>query len=612
MSRPPVTRAQRMRQNIAAGVVVAGALLSVYLGSGIAGWLLGNGWHPPTPTFDLRGLAVVGKQTGHGPVGLDPAPAPLWLCLVLTVLLFIPWCRYAAASLLGPGEDPRARGLGQWSNVRRHLSPAAVRRAARFTRPDLDARARRRAPLTELGYHVGKMRSGGDLWANWEIRCRIIARTGWGKTARLLVEIARSAPGACLIGSTKADLFEQTVRAREARGPVLVVDFSERSGRYAEGFTRLHWDPVAGCEDWQLALRRARAMVAGAEDGDRTDSKDGFFRDSATDVIAGWLHAAGLARKDIRVVTHWQRNTDLAEPRDIIDKHPAAEPAARLALDKHLDPKAPRTTSSVERFILLALSPFATRDGADFACGPSVDIAGLIRDRATIYLLASDTTAAAVAPLLTMFADEFFQTARKVATVDYAEHGRRLPVPALGVLDELRLLTPIPSLPQVCYEMRAYGIGVVYALQNQAQEIELYREQAKSLAQNVQLTIVGGYDEGLVDELVAQAGPIDITTPSISGPLLSWGDVSDSTQWRDALSPADLQQLEDGHSIMRLAGVKPFYAYTRSFREDRKLRRTIGREERDVRMDVAAAQAVAGSERDAFMRAAQATYERPL
>ena len=620
------TRNEQVRTNVALGVIVIGGALCWSLGGGVAGWLAGNGWAPALAYPDWPGIrASLGADPGANYIAIRPALAPMWAWAVCSGLLGLAVLLLVVVPLMRRPADPRLRGLGQWRKVRRLLSARAVRRAGRFTRRDLTWWQRHRVPLTELGYRLGRMRDGGDLWASFEVRVRVIARTGWGKTSRLLVWIARDLPGAALIGSTKADLFEQTVRARQRgprlpRGwrwwqrprygparPVLVVDFSERTRRYAAGFDRVRWNPILGCEDYQLATRRARAIAAGTEDGDRNDDSDGFFRDAAGEVIAAWFHAAALARKDIRDVIRWQQNIRLRNAEDILERHPYAERAALLALEKHLDPKGERTTSSVERFVQLALKPFATYDGEDFIIGgPSVDIAQLIRDRASIYLLASDTTAASVSPILTMFADEWFHTARAVAQ----EHGGRLPVPAVGVLDELRLLVPIPSLPQVVYEMRSAGVGVVYALQNGRQEEELYGDAAKSLAQNVQCTVVGGYDEYLVDELKDQAGRVAVASPTASGSLMALPDISEGTHWLDTLNGSDLQDLEDGEAVVRVAGARPFYAHVDSFRDHRRLRRRIAAEERDVHLEVVAAQATDAAINESRFAAAQATYER--
>ncbi|PRZ42678.1 hypothetical protein CLV47_10422 [Antricoccus suffuscus] len=57
------------------------------------------------------------------------------------------------------------------------------------------------------------------------------------------------------------------------------------------------------------------------------------------------------------------------------------------------------------------------------------------------------------------------------------------------------------------------------------------------------------------------------------------------------LTAADQQQLRDGESVIRIAGRPLMYAYSPSFREDRRLRKTITTEETTVRDIVARARA---------------------
>lgn len=609
--RRPPTRAQQTVATLAGVLALLLAAAAWWGGAAIASWLSGDGLAPPKLEVLPEGLL---GDAGLLAVTRTPTSTPLWVGVAAVIavvglrLLIVPL-------VLLTRRDPRAAGLASSRRLRRVLSEHAVRRAARFTRPDLSWARRRvpflRVPLTELGYHLGCLR-GADhqLWASFELRVRVIARTGWGKTARILVKIVRGVPGAALVGTTKPDLFEQTVRAREARGPVYVIDFSDADHRFAAGFTRLTWDLIAGCTDLQLALRRAGGLVAGAEDGDRNDDTDGFFRDAAMHVIAGWLHAAALARLTMDDVIKWQRNIGLSQPLDILNAHGAAEDAAALSIIKHLDERAERTTSGVERFLANALYPFGTRDGREFAVtSTGVKVPDLIASHATVYLLASPTTAASVSPLLTLFADEWVHTCRAVAL---SRPGRRLARPAVAVLDELRGLVPIPSLPQVAYEMRSYGVGLVYGLQNVAQEDELYGPAAESLAQNVQVTIVGGYDASIADQLVDQAAEVPIPQVSTSGHWWDVPDRSESTTYRKAVEAADQQELEDGHSLVRLVGAPLFYAWSPSYRDDRRLRRRISAEERSVRAQVDVAQARDSAERANRLQKAQAEYDRAI
>jgi len=612
MSRRPPTRRERTLHTWAGIVILIAGGTGWMVGGAITNWFAGAGWTGPYPHIRLSVFSAGAEKPPLWTVMQAPADRTWWIIWGVAIAGAI-IAVVARPIIRAANVDERARARGQWSEVRRHVSARSARRAGRFTRPDLAGRnrahswwIRRQQPITAFGYVLGEHTDGGQLVASFEQRVRVIARTGWGKTARLLTKIARDVPGAALIGTTKDDLFRETVRARQATGrPVWVLDFSDPANRYAAGFDRLSWDFIDGCEEVSLAYRRARGLVAGTEDGDRTDAQDGFFRDAAMQVIAAWLHAAALGGRSVEDIIRWQRNISLTEPHDIIDRHTAAEQATRIALLKHLDDRAERTTSSVERFVANAMFPFATKEGAAFARDGGVSLDSLIRDGATVYLLASPTTAASVSPLLTLFADEWLQTAREVAI---SSPGSRLPVPAVAVLDELRGLVPIASLPQVAYEMRSYGVGLVYGLQNAAQEKELYGDAAETLAQNVQVTMVGGYDASIAEELTEQAGLARVTTVNVSGNIGN-RQYSDSHEWRDAISAADQQTLADGQSVVRVLGCKLFMARSKSYRDFRPLRRQIGRESASVAAEVAQARAVRADVRATEYARAQAAYE---
>ncbi|MBA3339338.1 MAG: TraM recognition domain-containing protein [Geodermatophilaceae bacterium] len=545
-----------------------------------------------------------------------PTATAVWWTASLAVFAAW-WWLVLRRGLRALRRPARARNLAKPGQVAGLLSARAARKTGSFTRPDLVTTASRSRPrdLNEYGYRLGTMTDSDlELVANFELRVRVIARTGWGKTSRLLVPIVRGLPGAALVGSTRPDLFEQTVCTRDDYSPtaprrrVMVVDFSEAAHRIAAGYERVVWDPIAGCEDLTVADRRAAALAAGVHDGDREDANDAFWRHSSSQVISAWLHAAALAGLPMASVLSWQDHIHSTEPHDILSTHPAAEGRAYTALAKHLDERAARTTSGVERFIALTLAPLGTADGQEFVGdrNRSLDIAEAIADQATIYLLASDRTARAVAPILTLFAEEWFATCRSLAL---RLPGSRLGPPAVAVLDELRWLAPIPSLPSVASEFRSYGVGLVYALQNARQETELYGAAAETLAQDVQVTIVGGHDTSLARDITDQAGRGYVARVTLSSSSLSRGtQLSEGEELTETITAADLQQLRDGESVIRVTGLPLFLAYSASFRDSRRLARQVGAEEAAVRGRVAAGRQQVAIDREQRRREAQAEY----
>lgn len=602
------TRRQRVAAVGGALLFLLGAAIAWSLGGGLASLVGGAGFRPAYPRVHLGAFrAVLRGDEGARLFSVGGGGSLTWWAIIGLAIL-LAWVLVVVRPLVRRGrDDPRRKVLMGEDLAGKELSLVQIRKNGRFTRPDLTAK---RAAGAEYGYFLGRLAgSKQDLWVDFEKRIRIIARPGWGKTSRLLVPIARGVPGAALIGSVKADLFEQTIIARTARGKVRVVDFSAPTDRIAEGYDEVQWNPIAGCEDLSVATRRAGALVAGSEDGNREDQDDAFWRQSARQVIEAWLHAAALAGLGITDVLRWQENIRSPEPFDILRQHPAAEQRALLALTKHLDDRAERTTSSVERFIVLALGPFASAIGQRFVGSPqnSLDIRRSIAEHETIYLLASEDTAGAAAPVLTLFAEEWFYQARALAA---SRPGSRLTPPACAVLDELRWLVPLPSLPAIASRDRAAGIGLVYALQTMRQEVELYGPGSESLESGaVQVSIFGGYDKSAAQTITQQAGPALVPTVSVGGSMFQGPHFTDSEQFQDAMNAADQQQLRDGDSVLRVSGLPLAYMHTPSFRENRALARQIAREEQQVREQTASARVHAAEQRAREYQAHAATYQ---
>ena len=604
------SRRERALAIVAAIVFVLGAVIAWSFGGGFAAMVDGRPFDLARPSIDVSGIgALLRNESGAAPFLSVRGGGPLPAWWIASIVLLLIWSGLLVRPLVRRmRRDERTEALMRPDAVAKGYSAAAIKKLGRYTRADL---GRGRHAPTEYGYHLGHLRDGKkkDVWVDWEKRIRVIARPGWGKTSRLLVPWARSVPGAALIGSVKADLFQQTVAARENRGAVRVVDFSDPMHRFAAGYDEVRWDPIPGCQDMTVATRRARALVAGADDGDRSDSQDSFWRDSARQVIEAWFHAAALGGFDIDKVISWQMNIHSDEPKAILRKHASAERRALLSLEKHLDERAARTTSSVERFIVLALGPFGSRIGRAFVGTgrDSLDIRQSIANHETIYLLASEDTTGAAAPILTLFADEWFYQARSLAQ---STPGNRLTPPAVAVLDELRWLVPLPSLPAIAARDRAAGIGLVYAVQAMQQEQALYGDEAKALEQSVQVSIVGGFDESAWQSLSHRAGHAAVTSVSVSGGFMSTPNVTDSQQWREVITAADQQQLRDGESIVSIAGEPLMYVYSPSFRQRRATRKQIAQEEAEVRQRTQLAQEGAAAMREQEAQSAARAYSR--
>ena len=387
-----------------------------------------------------------------------------------------------------PLVDRRDRhGFASSRQLRQEASVAAARKRAAQTRPSLRANKRRLRP-EEIGYPLGRAHPGGiPLWPSWEASLRLVAPPGEGKTFRALVPVLRQHPGPAIATSTKADLYELSAIARRRRGPVFALD----PDLLAPAAEPARWSPVSGCEQSEVAERRAAALVAAT--GDDSDAQNGaFFRDSARDLLKAYLHAAALEGLDIRAVLDWSRRPEDPAPAEVLLSSPLAAEGWGDLVGLHTT-GAPETTSGVLRYVARALACFSHEAVIEACCpgpGEDLDIEQFLIDNGTIYLLGKGSRLGAVAPLITAFADEVFDCAERLAAT---MPNRRLDPPLLGLLDEAPSIAPVPSLPELLADGRGRGIVIVYAMQSFSQAVTRWGAQrAETMGNATSITAVLG------------------------------------------------------------------------------------------------------------------------
>jgi hypothetical protein len=629
------TRRERRRRLAAILLGLMGAVLAAWVAAAVVSWLSAGAvlWPSvhlrPVLTGDGNG-GLLGLPHGEAPTNVPARrrpqipitltwPEPVGWTTVAAVPLWLGWLRLAVWPLLvGLRQPARQRGLASIRAIRAELGARRVRRRGRYTLPTTSRWIRLVLPMRAFGYRLGRpLRERRMwLWADWEQRIRIVARTGWGKTDRLLVPIIRALPGAALVASIEPGIFDKTVTARQFRRPALrwrwltrlarpwlrlveypvaVVDFSAPQRRFAAGYPAVRWSPILGCADYAIAYRRALALVTGADRGTPQQSVGGgensqFFRDSASEVLAAWLHAADLAALDIDDVLGWLRQPDDPAPTRILRDERRAEPSAAVNLGRHLDPAAARTTSGVLRYLTLALNSLATSEGRAL-CGrrrdTQFDMPAHVAAGGTVYLLADTSRIERTRPLLSLFAGELFMAAEAVALTSVR---RRLPQPFIGVIDEVRYGIPVPNLPYVASAQRKYNIGYVYGVQTASQEDTVYGPDAAALRAAAGVSIIGGIDVDSARELSDRAGPTPVVTSTRGADVHN-----EYIQVQDTLTIADQQRLADGQAVVIARGLAPFLAWVPSYRDTRALARAIDRDADTVTQRVARAQRRAGA-----------------
>ena len=593
------TRRQRRRIRFGLFVALVGAVGAGAVGAAAASWLTGDGWQWPaleTRSFreggGLFSLGTDGRETPGSwrfPITVDWPEMDPRVAAVIAAAVWAGWLfLFLYPVTRGLSRQTRHRGLARGRRIRSALGARAARRAGRFTRPRLSRWQRFLLPTNAFGYRLLRPTSPKSrrwVWADWEQRIRIIARTGWGKGARLLIPMIRALPGPALISSTEPGIFTMTVQARTHRRdpvrwpwlrlldgrfgrsreyPVAVVDFSDPAHRWAAGYPKVRWNPIPACLDHTIAHRRAAALVAGVDNTtDRGSDSDRFFRSSATEVLAAWLHAAALGDRGIDDLLDWMAHPDDPTPTRILEDHPhQADPSAVLNLTTHLDTRASKTTSGVLRYLALALNSVATADGRAL-CTPDPDDPDGFDMEDIIQSRRHRVPAGRPQPHRPRPTTPQPLRGRDV-------HGRRDRRPpatrptATGAVHRRAstnsaTASPSPTCPYVASSQRKYGIGFAYSVQSSSQEEAVYGKDAAALRDAAGITIVGGIDINLAKELSDRAGTTTVVTAT-----RGTAHRSEHTERQDTLSIADQQNLADGHAVVLARGLPPFIGHAPS------------------------------------------------
>ena len=206
------------------------------------------------------------------------------------------------------------------------LQARAIVASVRQTRPVTDLPVRSVAIARRIGLHQYGPRVGVlvdafrvELRAKHEDSTIAVAPPRGHKTAAVVIPRVLDAPGAVVTTSTKADVLLATSTRRATLGTIWVFDAENIACPFIPTWHRLRWNPLDGCQDPDVAIRRASALVGarpmgGVRNGD-------FFSGAASGVLRCWLMAAALARHPITELNRWLHNLHDTTPADILDSH---------------------------------------------------------------------------------------------------------------------------------------------------------------------------------------------------------------------------------------------------------------------------------------------------
>lgn len=497
----------------------------------------------------------------------------------------------------------RTLGEDGWLNrhdLRTSAGAAAMRAQGPHIRPELPVHPNgrlSRQPISEYATHVGQIVSGPrrirgrNVYTPHSRGVLVLGPQGSGKSQWLVHQVF-DFPGGAYVSTTKPELAVMAAAMRSQRGPVHVFNPSNFGGLGSS----FGWDPVQGCEDQNVANRRAWALVRGGGGAAGVDRAE-FWAGKAAEIIRCYLMAAALVGYDMGAVHHWATNPDDPTPIGILEANTNRAPSAWIGtLKTHLG--ASHNTRTGYFATVVSCVGFMDNPTVAAAVRPApsqnFDILEFLRS-GTLFVISGEDQR--LSPLLTALTEHVFDMAKVVAA---SSPGGRLPNGLAMILDEVAQTTPVP-LDKWAADSRGWGVTVTAVVQDLAQLRTAWGpDKAKTIYANLptKLVLPGVASKDDLEELAYLAGRRQVERVSEGESLQAGGmfnkrsvSTNRHTAYEQVISGETIYGLPKWHAYV--LGVAPravVVKYEPGYKRAKRINRRLGKAARAFELPQLAAQ----------------------
>ncbi|MFD8242402.1 type IV secretory system conjugative DNA transfer family protein [Streptomyces albidoflavus] len=458
------------------------------------------------------------------------------------------------------GKNSARVGFASPKELKKWLSQEGLRARADTLRPSLEGAKRSTISPHEVGLHLGTdLIHRRGLYVACEDIVLMYAPPRSGKSAQYGNAVIDAA-GACVVTSTRGDLYEHTHQLRrEHNRPVWVFNAGVSGVE-----NTLRWNLVEGCEDPVVALRRAGYLLAAMASGEAMENAS-FWEGHSFMVLSCYLMAAGIKGYDLTRVRAWVTDSTDREPLEILEGHHHLVPAGWTRGLAQIRKAPEKTRDSVYLTLVRAFEFMSLPQVMDIVSPrpgqQKFDVADFLRSRGTLYLMGRDQQYGSVAPLFTALVGEIYEAAYLEA--DNSPGGRVDPYVRF-VLDEAAVICPLP-LHKWSADAGGRSIQLLVSVQSPSQLRERWGTNgAQTIMNNSVRVALGGLSIPQdLEELSLLCGEKDEEVASSSSSDDDKTSRSVSVRRVRIMPPDAIRQMKEGTGLVFYRHLPPIrYTYT--------------------------------------------------